>query len=92
VEALAAVLVLFAAAGAIWVLVEVSRDSQRWPWLFRERTWLRVLAWAAVLTAAAILGAVLGGSPEVVAGSIAVGGCVAYAALHFWADGYEEEQ
>jgi hypothetical protein len=68
-------LTAFVAGGAVAVL------------LAEARTWVHAMAWAVVLIAAVVLGAVLGGSVQVEIGSLLAGLFATYAALRFWAAG-----
>lgn len=66
-----AMVLLTAALFAVWRAQ--ARDRGRWRQSFRERTWLRAMAWTAALTAAGALGSIVSAGIDVALAVVAVG-------------------
>jgi hypothetical protein len=64
---------LLLTAGVFAVWRAQTRDATRWHRWFKERAWLRAMAWTATLTIAAGLGSLLSGRNNVAVSVVAVG-------------------
>jgi hypothetical protein len=79
-----AVFLVVVTAGLFGVWRSQAGDPERWRRRLHERRWSRALAWIGCLTAAAAIGAVAGGAPELAAFAVACGAVAALVVFVLW--------
>jgi hypothetical protein len=84
VEGVVAAIIVVLTGGLFVLWRAQARDPGHWRRWFREGTWLRALGWTAALTAAAAVGALLGGERDIAVLVVSVGAVALLVLVILW--------